>query len=127
MLCPCSVSQPGSEEHDPALLWYVDIRCEGRTLPSEPEAARQWFLENAPLIQCGLAKCADELQVGVDTINADVRPYKRELPERPGGTTLRVFVSAIRRMDARNIASELRAIGDQWTNILRALRSLASV
>ena len=29
----------GSDDHDPALLWYVDLRAEGQNLPDSPEGA----------------------------------------------------------------------------------------
>jgi hypothetical protein len=28
---------PGSKELNPALLWWVDLRCYGRKLPDDPE------------------------------------------------------------------------------------------
>jgi hypothetical protein len=118
---------PGGQEHDPALLWYVDLRCEGDSLPTEPEAVREWFLENARLIQSGFATCAEELKVGVDSFDQDFRPYERRIGQTPDGTVLRVCVSAVRRMDARKIAVELRRIGAEWDRSLHALPSLASV
>jgi len=118
---------PGSREHDPALLWYVDLRCEGDRLPAEPEAVRAWFLENSQMIQRGFAACADELKVGIDSFDQDFRPYERRIGQTPDGTVLRVVISAIRRIDARKIAVELRRIGAEWERSLRALPSLASV
>src|SRR5438874_10628438 len=58
--------EPGSEESDPALLWYVDLRCEGEDLPSEPEDARKWLLANADLIKHGFRLLADKVAAGVD-------------------------------------------------------------
>jgi hypothetical protein len=119
--------EPGVEEHDPSLLWYVDLRCEGDVLPTEPEKAQEWLLDIGGVIRNGLAACADELAVGLDPSGADLLPYERSLPRPPDGSRLRIFVSAIRRHEARQIAGELRKLSRDWDRVLRELRPLVSV
>ena len=119
--------EPGGEEHDPTLLWYLDLRCEGNDLPAEPETAQEWLRANAEAIRNGLATCADELAVGLDLPDEDLQPYERSLPRQPDGSRLRIHVSAIRRPEARQIAGELRSLSRTWDHVLRELRPLVSV
>jgi hypothetical protein len=119
--------EPGGEEHDPSLSWYVDLRCEGDAFPTQPEKAQEWLLENADAIRKGLAACADELAVGLDLPDETLLPYERSLPRPPDGSRLRIFVSAIRRCDGRQIAVELRNLSRNWGRVLRELRPLVSV
>ena len=45
------------EDYDPRLLWYVDLRCEGNAIPGEPQAARDWFLDNEAYFVAARAEC----------------------------------------------------------------------
>src|SRR5581483_5387069 len=59
--------QPGDEDPpDPALLWFVDVRCEGKALPTAPDAALNWFRKHAKLIKDAMTEFADKLQAGLD-------------------------------------------------------------
>jgi hypothetical protein len=58
--------EPGRDDSDPALLWFVDLRCRGRRLPTEAESARQWLLDQGPIVRAGFAVLADEIRVGLD-------------------------------------------------------------
>src|SRR5260221_6984988 len=74
---------PGPDEEDPVLVWYIDVRCRGRNLPSQTEEVRQWFITNAGPIKkellelassfadppTGFAELAYELPVGRDISN----------------------------------------------------------
>jgi hypothetical protein len=51
---------PGGEEDDPALLWYVDVECEGANLPRDGLAARDWFLIHSDFFVAEFARIADE-------------------------------------------------------------------
>lgn len=51
---------PGPEDADPALLWWVDVTCKG-DLPSGPDAARQWMLDQSDLIRNALKRAADDI------------------------------------------------------------------
>ena len=56
----------GSDKHDPALVWYVDLRAQGDDLPTNSEDARQWLLDNEPLVNATYRQLAERLEVGVD-------------------------------------------------------------
>src|SRR5437867_2729663 len=68
--------EPGAEASDPALLWYVDIRCEGPRLPARPDPVRQWLLAQRVILAGGLRALAEELRAGVDV---DVWPLQRPI------------------------------------------------
>src|SRR5438876_12275597 len=54
------------DEQDPVLLWFVDLRMEGKKLPTDPEEVRQWLLKHSPGICAGFQLLAGEIQAGVD-------------------------------------------------------------
>ena len=58
--------EPGNAAQDSALLWFVDVRCSGESLPAEPELIRRWFLDRTGTIQAGLRSLAVELSAGMD-------------------------------------------------------------
>jgi hypothetical protein len=47
--------EEGELERDPALLWYVDLRCDGPGVPADGEAALQWLIDYAPVIREGFS------------------------------------------------------------------------
>ena len=117
--------QEGTEEFDPSLLWYVDVRCSGDQLPRDPQAAREWFLKNASFFVEHLKQVADaHLGPGFD---ADYLPYQQEIQDAPDGARVRIVVSAARRLVARNVASELRDVAGRWTQLLDRLVPLSLV
>src|SRR5260221_10471744 len=65
--------QAAGEEYDPALVWYVDLECEGSDsdLPDGKDQARQWLLDQAPIIQKGLRDLAEKLRIGFDAEEPD--------------------------------------------------------
>jgi hypothetical protein len=86
--------EDGEEVPDPALLWFVDLRCEGASLPKDPDAAWQWLLDHTKTIRSGLLKCADERKSGVD---ADIYPLLwKAFPKAPAGVTMTIAFSATR-------------------------------
>ena len=100
---------PPEMEDDPmgsALLWYVDIRCRGRTLPRDPEGAREWFLRNLGHFQQGLEELAEEIKAGTD----DDAPLRLMKPP-PGSAdaqgedlSIEYACSSIRRVKGRELA-----------------------
>jgi hypothetical protein len=110
----------GSHEFDPALLWWADVRCDGRKLPDEPEEVRQWLLDNAESICAGFLELANKLQAGMDV---DIYPLQHEVREAPSGVRMSVFCSAVRRLTARNMAQELQKLARNWKRILDQLDS----
>jgi hypothetical protein len=113
----------GGNDSDPALVWFVDLRCEGRRLPTEPEAAREWFLSHAQLIKEGLRASAEELQAGIDIGSW---PLERPLTG-PRGVRMRVVCSAVRRPEALDIARILQDIADHWEERIKALEEVDTI
>jgi hypothetical protein len=107
----------GSEESDPALDWYADLRCEGRSLPQDPEEVRAWLLDHSAVIQKGFEQVADELEAGMDL---DFCPLQREIGAVPS-VKMRIVCSAVRRLGAREIARDLARIARQWKTTIRNL------
>src|SRR6266849_537627 len=107
--------EPCGEDDDPTLVWFADVRGEGKGLPSQPNKARDWLLANAGLIEKNLAKLADEIRVGIDV---DSYPMKRKVPDSPKGLHITIVCSASRRMAARNMAQELTSLAKDWKHII---------
>lgn len=110
----------GNKAEDSALLWFVDIRCSGGNLPNETEAAREWLLEKAPIIQAGVRDVANELGAGIDFS----APISRKIPNAGKGVTVEICCSAIRRIHARDIAKALEEISSHWREFLKQLEIL---
>ena len=108
--------EPGDAPQDPALLWFVDIRCTGGNLPAEPEPIRDWFLKRSEIIQPALRALADELVPGVD----GDWPLKRTIPDRDG-TQMAIYCSAIRGLTGREIPDILSTLATRWPVVLRDL------
>src|SRR5438445_6610645 len=58
---------PQEEPRNSALLWFVDLRCAGEGLPSEPEELRKWFLDRSKPIQSALRQLAKDLAAGIES------------------------------------------------------------
>jgi hypothetical protein len=110
----------GNEPEDATLLWFVDIRCSGGNLPDEAEASREWLLSMAPIISNGVRDVAKELRAGIDFSS----PISREIPNVGKGLTVQIFCSAIRRLQALQIAKVLDEISAHWTEFLHQLEVL---
>src|ERR1051325_5994747 len=115
--------EPGKKTEDSALLWFVDIRCSGANLPDGAEAARAWFLKIAPIIQKGVRNLADELRAGIDFS----APISRKIPNVGKGITVEICCSAIRRLEALDIAKALEEVSSDWSEFLRQLEVLEPV
>src|SRR3954451_9524953 len=62
----CEDFEEGDEERDPALRWYVDLRCSGDSLPHDADLAREWLLEHEEMIRDGFSRYASQLAAGAD-------------------------------------------------------------
>lgn len=107
-----------AEETDPVLRWYVDLRCEGARLPGDPEAVRNWLLDNAGLIRDALHALAEELRAGMDF---DTWPLQWKVPKGPRGVRMTIVCSVTRRLDARDIARVLADIAAHWEEVVGGL------
>jgi hypothetical protein len=116
--------QEGAEEYDPALLWYIDLTCEGELLPHDAEAARQWLRGASPAVVRALETAAEELRLGFDS---DVRPFERSFPDAIPSVNLVLCASAMRRVEGREIASKIKNLAEHWDETIAQLKPLASV
>lgn len=113
---------PGSEDADPALLWWVDVSCEG-DLPNDPDGVRQWMLEYADLIRNALKQAAGDIEpVGFDV---EMRPFWREYAS--GNVRVVVVASAVRRLQAREMGAVLQDLSNRWVELLQALEQPSEV
>jgi hypothetical protein len=116
--------EPGSTDPNPSLLWFIDVLCEGESLPDDPQGARDWFLKNQDFFVKHLTKIADEqLDLGFD---AEYRPYEREIADGPDLARVKIAASAIRRVVAREMAAHVREVARRWGDLIGVL-SPASV
>lgn len=110
--------ETGQKPSDPALLWYVDVRCKGARLPIEPEKVRQWFLDQGPVIRKALSTLSEKLRAGVDL---ELWPLQWPVPGSPRGARMSIVCSAIRRMTLLDLARILTELRDEWETIIRNL------
>lgn len=109
----------GHGEDDPALLWFVDLRGKGDQVPPDCDALRSWLLDNAAIIREGFGKFADEFQIGFDH---DFWPGQWAVPNAPPGVDLKIVVSAIRRLDARELSRVLSELAENWDELVESLQ-----
>ena len=108
--------EPGDSPQDSALLWFVDVRCSGEPIPSQPEAVRQWLLERGGAVGPSLRQLAEDLAAGIDPD----WPVKKEVPTADG-VSMVIYCSAIRRLSGREIAGILSALAEHWPLVVGAL------
>jgi hypothetical protein len=119
----CEDFEPGEAERDPALRWYVDLRCSGDGLPGDADSAREWLLEHDAMIREGFSRYAEELAAGSDQ---DDYPLQWSgFQALPPKVRMSIACSAIRRVDARELNHVLLDIAEHWSE--RVGRLCASV
>jgi hypothetical protein len=114
--------KPGRRPVDSALEWFVDVRCSGRRLPADAEAARAWLLHRGDAIGRQLAEMADELRAGIDPD----WPLTRTMPKAANGVEVEVVCSAIRRLTARDIRQVLLRLKGSWQALIASLHTAQS-
>jgi len=107
--------KPGRIPPDSALKWFVDVRCRGRRLPSDPEAIRHWLLEHGDEIQRCLEMMAGELKTGIDP----GWPFARKTASN--GVTIEIVCSAVRRLASREIGKVLLDLKNAWRKLIASL------
>ena len=112
--------EPGDSPQDSTLLWFVDVRCSGRNLPSEPEAIRRWFLEKSEIVRAALCQLSEDLIAGIDP----GWPIRRLIPTTDG-VRMAVYCSATRRLSGREISEILSDLEKAWPKVIRKLVSYA--
>lgn len=102
-------------EPDPALKWFVDLRCDGETLPDRSEDVRAWLLDHGALVTRAFQGLAKRLEVGVDP---DSWPAQWELPDPPPGVRITTACSSIGVIPGREIHKTVGEIADHWREYL---------
>jgi hypothetical protein len=111
--------EPGDEESDSSLLWYVDVRCTTESaIPVNAEQARLFFVHLAAPIEASLKSAAADLRAGLD---ADVWPIRRSIQEMPNGVNGEIVCSAMRRITDGELSRVLLQLADGWTETLNQL------
>ncbi len=116
---------PPEFENDPlgsALLWYVDIRCRGKELPSDPEGARRWFLAHRAEFENGLHEFADEVRAGTD----DDSTLRKSAPcggrlEVGDDLQIEYACGVIRRVKGPELADRLHEVGHHFAEYLQRI------
>lgn len=107
-----------SDKPDPRLLWYVDLRCNGKKLPRAPQKVQQWLVAHAVPIRAGLVEMAQQFAAGVDLIDW---PLQHRVQGLPRGITATIVVSALRRVELLELGQILGDVADHWEERLRGL------
>lgn len=110
----------GSGEPDPALIWYVDIFCESRSMPKSPSEIRNWFLQLSPHINRCFDALVKKLEIGVD---GGLYPFSQRAKVKglPAVISIEIEGSAMQKIRASDIASYLESVRKTWETELRQL------
>jgi hypothetical protein len=114
----------GVAEHDPALIWYIDIEFEGSALPDSGDTVRQWLLDNSAQIRRTVDTLSHEIAAGFDP---ELRPFRRTIQNWCNGVSFTATASAIDRAAARGTSQKLAEIAENWEATLTALEPLVGV
>jgi hypothetical protein len=111
--------EEGGADNDPALVWFVDLRCNGSGLPVDAEGARRWLIEHEGIIRGGFTRFAGELQAGADV---DSYPLQWEgFKGAPDGVQMKIVCGATRRVDALRLADVLNDVAARWRQMIEEL------
>ena len=99
--------EAGKGDWDPGLAWFVDLRCEGETIPAQADEARDWLLSRADLFAKELTLFANDLTTGIDP---DVWPVQRRIASGLPGLRMEIVSSAMRRIEPEELAQAMRGI-----------------
>jgi hypothetical protein len=110
--------QDGSGD-DPRILWLVDVRCSGESLPDDPVQARDWFMDHAAFLKAALVDLKDRLEVG---FHAHAGPYQWEVPNAPPGVQVLIVCHACHRIVGREMGVIVATIAANWEKLLRSLK-----
>ncbi len=113
----------GKGEADPALNWWVDVRCEGKNVPSDPDAARDWLLNEGNRIAEFVAQASQDIDP--QGFGVGLEPFRREFKVR--GAQVAVVASAARRITAREMARVLAEIAKKWNDYVNKLQHPSAV
>jgi hypothetical protein len=98
----------GSEEYDPALVWYADVTVQSPSPPNR-ETALVRLQRHAADIRRALLETAGLLDTGIDA---------NSMPAEFGQNGIRVTVSAMRRLVGRQISQKLTHFAEMDWSLL---------
>ena len=111
--------EESGEAHDPALRWYVDLRCEGKGIPGDGDDAWSWLLKQSSMIREGFTRCSEDVRAGTDR---DIYSLIWEgFRGQPTEVSMKIACSALKRVDAREMSSVLAEMGEHWDLILESI------
>lgn len=108
------------DEYDPSLAWSIDLRCNGLSLPTTANDARNWFLAHEAEIREGFMRYADQLGAGSDPTGIFLLEWS-DFPNPPPGVAMKIVCGALRRVDALYLASRLKFVGEYWATLVGEL------
>jgi hypothetical protein len=114
--------QPGSEEADPVLLWYVDVSLmNDQCLPSPEMHDSLWASIERP-IRLALETIAERTQAGID-FGDSTAGYQEAIHDEANGYQTTVKLFALRRLTSREISRRLQSLiqQDHWRTLLNQL------
>jgi hypothetical protein len=111
--------EPGPDDDDPRLLWFIDIRCQGKKVPTTFDDGADWLRENSKRIKSALSDLANELAPGIDS---DIVPGRTMVPGMPPGAKIEIVFTATKRVLARDMAKHLREFRDHFEDYLDTLK-----
>jgi hypothetical protein len=109
--------EEGVSDEDPSIVWYVDVRFRGTSLPRNALAAREFLIENEKTVRRLLSDLAETIPAGIDP---GAWPIRREMKI---GSKIKVEVasSAVRRYEASRLADTLRDLAAHWRELVEGL------
>jgi hypothetical protein len=110
--------ESSGDDYDPALTWYVDVRCESAKASRIPERVRQFLLKHAKVIREGLAALAEKFEVGMDF---EYIPVKWPIPGAPKGVRMAVVCSICRRSVGLDMGKILNDVAEHWEEWVQEL------
>jgi hypothetical protein len=115
---------PGSEDRDPVLLWFLDLRMRGDALNfGDMEEGRDWLLQHADAVTQVLNEAADRLASGMDR---DYLPWNWET-SLPDDVRVQVYVMAVHRLTAQRVGEYVRQFAQTWQEALQQLETYSNV
>jgi hypothetical protein len=104
--------EESDQDVDPTLLWYVDLRCKGPAVPSDPQEAKQWLLDSEEIVREGFMRCAREFEAGRDV---DLYPILwSRFSGVPKDVEMTIACATNRRIWALSVPKLLEDIALHW-------------
>ncbi len=113
---------PGPDDGDAGIIWFIDVRIEGETLPDDPDEVFTWLNTHSTEITTALRRFAEHYEVGLD---AGPYPQRWEIERLPGDVDGEVVLSAANRIEGRQLGVLLGELADDWRNILAHLNRMS--